>query len=360
MVSALFVVCLSLLVVAALMLVKSGVFDVRSTIDAEQSTAVWAFLGAGLGAVVTAGVGLAAHARERADLRLRQHAELRQAADSAAAKAEAQRVAERLDLETRIRVLELLTEGDDYAPQARVGGALTMLAAPGQSPMMVRLLWDLWPGEHVSSATAVWLLDQVLRDASGDGTKLEAASVLSLNADQLVAKEDWDGPFYLDWPPLLRGDRWPTGLALTVQLALLQACLEVLKHRSVAFWQRHSGCFALDNVVLAATQADPEVRGLAAQVLLCLEREADGDGELELHALLSDYACGVFDSWRSRPTAQRDAMEMPLPRDARAEILAVQKWCLDGPASHTERPAVRRGHLTGVRRSSRAASSRRT
>jgi len=140
---------------------RSGVFNLQDkSISSDEFKAIWVFIGSGLATGATI-IGL---------LFARSHN---------------QRTSEQLALDTAVKGLDLLTVSDgEYAPKAKIAGALATLVHLGHPTIAMRALRVVWAERVVDEGTACWLISQVLQSESDD-SKIEACELLRANASKL-------------------------------------------------------------------------------------------------------------------------------------------------------------------------------
>jgi hypothetical protein len=207
-----------LFVLAAVLLAKSGLLSTRSLTDA-QAKSVWAFLGVAFAAVVTLIGALLTEQHNRRTDTLAREAE------------------NRLRIDTVAKVLELVTIENDYAPRARVAGAIAALMELGGGSVGLRLLGELWEASAVDPSTAVWLIDRTLQDSTSlEEEKDLAAGVLYARASRLVpARNDPEQNWRII--PQAIDNSWPTtALSSDARYSLLLTAVRMLKAREIGYW----------------------------------------------------------------------------------------------------------------------------
>jgi hypothetical protein len=111
----------------------------------------------------------------------------------------------RLQLDAAMQTVKLLSLADGTpAPLVQTSGALIALANLGEVHMAVALAAELWPKAHVSSSSAVHVVDLALATPDRD-LQMSAAVLLHAN----VARLD-TGPDRFEWPSAL--DKWDIAL----------------------------------------------------------------------------------------------------------------------------------------------------
>ncbi|WP_315095995.1 hypothetical protein [uncultured Cellulomonas sp.] len=238
------VVLVALLTLAVVLLVRTDVFA-SGPLDDEQVKSLWAFLGVALGAVATTiGALLTAQSQRRAQAA----AEL----DRAATERQNAETENRLTLDTTARVLELISENGQYAPKARVGGALSTLMELRGGSAAIRLLSDLWDADAIGTATAVWLVDRVLLEDYDDEAKAQAAALLTLHPDKLLPRPDRPDEVWFEWPQALRAASAPDRLPAAAQMGAVVTAVRVLQTRRPEWWAR-SDPFPMETLQWAST-----------------------------------------------------------------------------------------------------------
>jgi uncharacterized protein YjeT (DUF2065 family) len=120
----------------------------------------------------------------------------------------------RLELDAAMQAGTLLASPNRPAATT---AALLALTRAGRADLAVILLVDLWPGQQVSTETAILVVDEALRSSS-PSAQLVAAELLSRNARTLDPCQP------LDWPRSLDGE-WLPELAPSTKFLLLEALL---------------------------------------------------------------------------------------------------------------------------------------
>jgi hypothetical protein len=260
-------VLVSLIAVAAILLVRMRLITSGAPTDTELK-ALWAFMGVAFGAVVTLIGTLLTEQHNR-----RTHALAREAAQrEELARERQQKLAEesenRLTLDTVAKLLEHITEEGQYAPKARIAGAIATMMQLRAGVVATRILGELWSADQVDSSTAVWLVDRVIGDVKASPEEVHAAiGVLAANAEKLVpAKEAKEQDFY-EWPAIVE-DSWPSELPAASQHLLMYAAIRTLVAREINFW-RDRPIFPL-NTIRRALVHEGEAGAIAANILLAL------------------------------------------------------------------------------------------
>ena len=180
----------ALLLLATLVLVRSGIFSAKKLTD-EQTKSLWAFLGVAMGAAVTLLGSLLTEQNNRRTSALTREAGEREQLAREKQQALAQEAEERLITDTVARILELITVDGGYAPRARVAGAIATMMQLRGGTIAVRILGELWKDNAVDSDTAVWLIDRILLQYPTDG---RCAAHLAVTTDGQTYQV-WSGSF---------------------------------------------------------------------------------------------------------------------------------------------------------------------
>jgi len=173
----------------------------------------------------------------------------------------------RLTLDTRAKVLELVSHEGDYAPKAQVAAAVATMMELHGGPVAMRILGELWGDGRISTQAAVWLIEQVLEDEGASAAdKGEAAANLWMNAAQLIPAKDDDDQDWNSFPDVLRGP-WPTGLPESAKVLLVLMMIRAILARERAYWEEQGGSVLIDALSGALEDGDEAVRILATMVL---------------------------------------------------------------------------------------------
>jgi hypothetical protein len=240
-------VIVSLVSLAVFLLFRINLFTSEPLGD-EKIKSLWAFLGVALGAVATIVAALLTEQHNRRADRISSQAE------------------NRLTLDTRTKVLELITEEGKYAPRARLEGAVATMMELHGGPIAIRILGHLWSGNHIGTTTALWLIDQILDDKNTSSEeKTQAILLLSESASKLLSEDtQWYG-----WPNILDNGAWPSELSETAKIGLLMVALNVLTTQRAAYWEEQGdGAFPVDTLLSAVD--DKDVGAGAAGIVLRL------------------------------------------------------------------------------------------
>jgi hypothetical protein len=247
-------VVVALLALAVYLLFKIDLFSGEGLND-EQFKSLWAFLGVALGAAATIVGTLLTEQNNRRANALAWEVENREQRALDQQKTQNDEAEIRLTLETRTKALELITYEGDYAPKARVGGAVATMMELRGGPVAMRLLADLWGPDKIGTDTAVWLIDRVLSDAEASADeKIQAAALLVNNASKLTPSKQDPSQDWTDWPDALTG-RWPIELPDIARNALITVALKVLLSREFKYWEDRS-FFPVDTLILALEDPD--------------------------------------------------------------------------------------------------------
>lgn len=239
------VIVLLLFALAVVLLIKSDVLSTKYLTD-SQAKNLWAFLGVSFGAVVTLiGALLTEQHKRRTDVLARE-------------------TEDRLKIDTVAKVLELVTVEGQYAPRARVAGAIATLMRLGGGDVGVRILGELWTDNAVDSPTAIWLIDHILQDrTSGKAETEQAAYVLRDQASRLLPTVDDPHQDWNLWPDTLNHS-WPTTAASqTTRNNLMEFVTKTILARDIAYWAR--GGFYGPFEALVRARNDPDVGMYAAR-----------------------------------------------------------------------------------------------
>lgn len=245
------VVVMSLLLLATVLLLRSG-FLSTTGLSEEQTKSLWTFLGVALGAAVTLIGALLTEQNSRRTSALGQEAE------------------ERLAVDSVTKLLELTTIEGNYAPRARVAGAIATMIQLRGGAVAIRILGDLWRDDAVDSRTASWLIDRVMQeqqDSSGTDAA-DAAALLVENAHKLVPARGASFQGWYEWPSTV-DSRWSADLPADAKNAIIVAAINVLLAREIAYWKEYGGPYPYV-LMLTAALDDPEFSSSVAVVLCAL------------------------------------------------------------------------------------------
>ena len=220
----------------------------------EQFQALFAFLGVALGVVATTVAALLAKANNDRNLAQKEESERRAAALKADSDrrmlVETRESNNRQKLDTAIQVLNLIKNDEKYAGKAVNGAAIATLVVLGYPVIAMRTLQAALHEDAVDSASATWVIDQVLAQnlmsAAADGgaedgdtrrdpvpSREEAVQLLYDHVSVLTRDEDGQGAW--DWPDSAL-ESWPPGLSLLAGWTLMLAMLKLLVSRPAAWW----------------------------------------------------------------------------------------------------------------------------
>nr|WP_221377359.1 hypothetical protein [Actinoplanes polyasparticus] len=228
-----------LLSLAVYLLFRTNLFS-SEPLTAETIKALWAFLGVALGAVATLIGTLLTEQNNRRSARLARESALRESLALLQRVKENRDAEARLTLDTRTRALELLTHDGDYAPRARVAGAIATMMELQGGPVACRILGELWTAGKVSTSVAVWLLERVINDeAASAADKDSASTALAQNAARLFPAAGSPDQAWHEWPSVLV-DAWPSHLPPTTKDGFLYLCIKSILCRDPSYWIAHS------------------------------------------------------------------------------------------------------------------------
>jgi hypothetical protein len=220
--------------------IRSGMLDLtKKEISSAEYRAFWAFVASGLATAATL-IGL---------LFTKTHND---------------RTSDQLALDTAVKGLDLLTtDSGAYAQRATIAGALASLVHLGHPTIAMRTLDAVWEERNVDSATACWLISEVILRGPEE-SKLEACNLLLKHADKL-ARETKAGRVTHVWPPAL-SQQWPTRIPRIARLRCLSAIAQVLLSRPIGEWKTYGWALALLDEARRVDQ-DAVVRNGAALLL---------------------------------------------------------------------------------------------
>jgi hypothetical protein len=183
--------------------------------------AVWAFLAAAVAASVTLAGALFTRAQTR-------RTETRLTLENA-------RAEERLALDTVVSGLKLLTVGDGYAyaPPGVIVAVIGTLVHLKHQVIALRLLAACWDDGAVDTASAMWLIGEIL-ESSSQQAQLEATAMLDAHSGRLCLET----PGSFSWPRSIEF-HWITHAPLPARLHVLRAVLRTLTSRNADWW--HEG-----------------------------------------------------------------------------------------------------------------------
>lgn len=227
---------LPLLLMAAFMAVRVGMFDQSEDgLSTDQLQVFMVFIGGALATSATVIGALLTDGHNRREER-------------------------RLALDTVTRTLQYLPQGQKES----VAGALATMVLLGEQSIAMRVLLPAWDRGLVDDATATWLVGQVLLGANKDESAArEAAAILVLQADHLTDPDrpgSWSFPSCVDrWDPT-----WPVG----AQRDLLRAMAKVVLSREPTWWStRPPAWFVSDLGECLRSATDDSVKDCAALLL---------------------------------------------------------------------------------------------
>jgi hypothetical protein len=309
---------LALISLAVYLLFRMDLFA-GGSLPEEGMKALWAFLGVALGAVATIiGTLLTDQASRRSE-------------------AIARETEDRLVLDTRARVMELITHEGDYAPPARVAGALATMMELRGGAVASRVLRDLWASDKVGTASAVWMLDRILADEnSSDADKAAATDALTANVARLFPRPDDPVQDWHAWPEIVM-DNWPGHLPTRVKSDLLILCIKAMLVRPPEYWKDVGDPLPRITMEKAVRKGavDPDYGPLAALALVrvmdAMEMHYVEEGEMDrLRSLASDEEAAPwflklleqFEPWgrgEALPSGPWSVVRDPSPLSSQAE-----------------------------------------
>lgn len=254
---------------------------------ADQFRAMFAFLGAALGVVATLVAALLTKANNDRTLVQKEESEQR-------VLAQAREAQNRQRLDTAISVLGLIKTEDQYAGKAVTGAAITTLVVLGYPVIAMRTLQAALNEQAVDSASAAWVIDQVLggRSILDGGQYSTAAGRVQLEAppsredaigllyDHYAVFTDDERPGKFEWPRCAAG-QWPPGLDQQSGWTLMLAMLRLLTSRPASWWTADDLTWSWVIYTLYQVTEDPagdqHLRAEAATYSLLLLDAFDGD-----------------------------------------------------------------------------------
>jgi hypothetical protein len=302
----LLVIGLALVVLAVLLVVKWHLLS-STGLTGDQATDVWALLGVALGAVVTLIGTLLIEQHNRRTTALAHEAAVREQL-ARESKVVLDRAAEdRLTIDVVARVLELITVEGDYAPKARVAGAMALLSERPSNGVAMRILRELWAADAVDTDTAVWLVDRALVEGVARPEEaVGAAALLARHAPQLLPTARDRDQAWFSWPTSLT-HTWPKELPKAAKADLVLAAAKVFLAREPGYW-KPAGKYPLETLVRSLD--DNEVASKAAIVLVTL---------LDRGALAKvDFQLGADTMARIRERSASEPVEPWLHKGVRA------------------------------------------
>lgn len=250
----LFLVIIPILLFSVLIGVRSGLFHSSDKpLTSNELKAFWTFAGVG----VTAAVSVTGYMITNSQEKKNQY---------------------RLALDTTVSGLQLIMnqERTGYAPKAAIAGALATLINLNQPTIAMRALSAAWRDEAIDSASAVWLVSEVIRTNDGK-IQLEAARLLNEQAGILCG----DNPGESSWPPTLY-EQWIPSMPLDARIFIICALLKSLMSKPLPWWDEVEGIgwaiATLDEAILK--DSSPYVKSIAANVLDVLLKSVPEDDEV--------------------------------------------------------------------------------
>jgi hypothetical protein len=262
----LLVIGLALVVLAVLLVVKWHLLS-STGLTGDQATDVWALLGVAGGAIVALIATLLTEQHSRRINALTQETAIRAQLARESKVALDNQAEERLTIEVVARVLELITVEGDYAPKARVAGAMALLSERPSNGVAMRILRELWAANAVDTDTAVWLVDRALVEGvTRPEEAIGAAALLARHATQLLPTARDGDQTWFSWPTSLM-DTWPVQLPPAAKADLVLAAAKVFLAREPGYWKA-AGRYPLETLVRSLD--DDAVASKAAIVLVTL------------------------------------------------------------------------------------------
>ena len=255
---------LPLYLLSAVMAIRSGLVTFDGTPPAgDQAKALWAFIGSGLAASGTVLAALLTKSHNDRTYALA-------ARDSA-----------RMSLDTAVVGLNLIRHENHYSPPAVVAGGLVTLIHLGHPTIAMRALSAAWEDRAVDRWTVCWIIGQVLtstgvEESTSPLLKVEASSILLLNADQFTANISSVGK--VPWPDCLTAS-WPRHLPEVAAANCIAALVVVVTSQPKAWWHKDdkTWTWAIYSLVEALEDDSDAVRDMAARVVLEMLKSMDED-----------------------------------------------------------------------------------
>ena len=195
-----YVMAISLVIRTSLLKFNGG------SLDGEQVKAVWAFIGAAFAAGVSLLGLLLGYIHNSRTHQLARESELRIRLESERTHQLSEESEGRLRLESVVKGLELLTDGQKYAPKARVAGSLATLVRLGQPSIALATLRTAWEAGAVDAVVAAWLINRIIE--TGSPSEVSTASMyLMERASELVT--EFEGGLLVVVPDSIE-DAWNT------------------------------------------------------------------------------------------------------------------------------------------------------
>jgi hypothetical protein len=215
---------LPLYVLSTAFAIRSGVLDLgKRNITADEYKAMWAFFASGLATAATI-IGLLL-TKSHNDRTLAFQSEIENRKLLAGEETD-----KRLALDSVVKGLELLVADGEYAPKARIAGALGALVHLDHPVIAMRALSAAWDEGAVDNATACWLIGEVLSGDSEQASR-EASILLRRHASKLP--RDTEGSS--EWPLSIRYE-WPLNVPADVRGRILLALADMLVSRDREWW----------------------------------------------------------------------------------------------------------------------------
>jgi hypothetical protein len=232
--------------ITAAVVVRSGVFSFNGkALNADQYKTFWAFIGAALGSTATILGLLFTRSHNQRTLAFQEDIENRKlVAQSEVNERNAvlQGDAEaRLNLDTVVKGLELIVNSDgQYAPKAKIAGALAALVHLGHPIIAMRTLSAIWEDDRIDSGTAAWLISEVFREGVKEGSgasMIEASGLLQNNVPKLCSNRS-KGNF--EWPDTI-SEAWPQHIPIDARITNLQSIIMLLLSQERDWWEAGGG-----------------------------------------------------------------------------------------------------------------------
>jgi hypothetical protein len=265
--------------ITAAVVIRSGVFDFNGKpLNADQYKAFWAFIAAALGSAATVLGLLFTRSHNQRTLAFQEDIENRKLlAETEANERNAalqEDAAARLSLDTVVKSLELITTNDgQYAPKAKLAGALAALVHLGHPIIAMRTLGSLWEDDKVDAGTAAWLISEVFREGTEGGLEaamMEASELLRRNVAKLSDGQSQGG---YEWPEIIWG-AWPQHIPINARMNNLVSIVGLLLSEKRDWWEGGTGygwfIVILDEI--RRTDSTEIIRTSAADMLRPLSR----------------------------------------------------------------------------------------
>jgi len=225
-------VLVPLYVVTTFFGIRTGILDLNDrTISNEELKALWTFIASGFATAATIIGLLLTRSHNNRTLIAQKKADERNALLQRETSA-------RLALDTVVKSLELLIRNDgEYAPKAKVAGALAALVHLEHPVIAMRTLSAAWDDNAVDAATACWLISEVFAGGTED-SKYEAAMLLMLHVSELCMDDTRKGVF--EWPSFIYL-KWPMSIPRDARYVILISLIELVLSRNQDWWGQQPG-----------------------------------------------------------------------------------------------------------------------